>query len=99
MAKKTKRDCTLEESLNIIQKYIGPHGRILEFKNHKKYTKLENTFRFTVSAISVKFLSRLEKDRQVASVHFSPSMPPPGSGIDATTLRYKVYIEYHKKDE
>ena len=97
--RKIKRDCTLEESLEIINKYIGKYGDLLQFKNHKKYNKLENTFRFTMSALSITFLTKLGRDKQVASVHFIPAMPPPGSGMDATSLRYKIYVEYHRKDE
>jgi len=97
---KQLRDHTLEESYQIVQKHIKKHDRdILGFKNHRKYNKLKNTYRFTVNIISLNFLTSVMSDEEVASVYFSPSIPPPGTGFDGTSLRYKVYVEYHQKEE
>lgn len=90
------RDLTLEESKDIIAKHIEGKEELLQFKNHKKFNKLNNTFRFTINIISLDFLLGLMKDSAIANVHFNPSIPPPGTGMDGISLRYKVYIEYHK---
>lgn len=96
---KVLREYTLEESYKVIEKYLGKHREILDFKNHRKYNKLKNTYRFTVNIISLNFLTNLMNDEEVLSVHFSPSIPPPGTGFDGTSLRYKVYVEYPEKEE
>tara|TARA_R100001443_G_scaffold105839_1_gene115010 strand:+ start:12 stop:326 length:315 start_codon:yes stop_codon:yes gene_type:complete len=98
---KTLRDYTLEESHNVIVKHLGNEQsrRMLDFKNHRKYGKLKNTYRFTVNIISLNFLTSIMNEEEVASVHFSPSIPPPGTGFDGTSLRYKVYVEYHQKED
>tara|TARA_A100001015_G_scaffold321685_1_gene454098 strand:- start:11240 stop:11590 length:351 start_codon:yes stop_codon:yes gene_type:complete len=96
---KVFRDYTLEESYQVIDKHLGKHREILDFKNHRKYNKLKNTYRFTVNIISLNFLTNLMNDKEVVSVHFSPSIPPPGTGFDGTSLRYKVYVEYYEKEE
>ena len=96
---KKLRDCTIEESSEVIEKYLGAHRDILDFKNHRKYNKLKNTYRFTVNIISLNFLTSIMNDESVVSVLFSPSIPPPGTGFDGTSLRYKVYVEYYQKEE
>ena len=96
---KPKRDLTVTESNEIILKYLDGESEIIQFSNHRKYSKLNNTFRFTVNAISFKFLTRLMRDKNVSNIFFNPAMPPPGTGIDGASLRFKVYIEYHQKQE
>lgn len=87
-----------EESLSIIKKHIGTEeDSIMEFKNHRKHPLMPNTYRFTVSLISLDFLISLMEDEQVKNVFFNPSVPPPGTGIDGISLRYKIYIQYYEK--
>lgn len=92
------RDLTLEESHSILVKHIAGKEKLLQFKNHRKYTKLSNTFRFTVSIISLDFLITLMEDENIANVYFNPAIPPPGTGMDGVSLRYKIYVEYYKKE-
>lgn len=96
---KPKRDLTVTESNEIILKYLDGESEIIQFSNHRKYSKLNNTFRFTVNAISFRFLTRLMRDKSVSNIFFNPAMPPPGTGIDGASLRFKVYVEYHQKQE
>ena len=94
--KKTGRELTVEESLNILKKYVGREtNRLLNFKNHKKHSLDRNTFRFTLDLISLDFLISLIDDEAVKNVYFNPSVPPPGGSIDSISLRYKVYVQYH----
>ena len=92
------RDLTLEESHETLIKHIEGKETLLQFKNHRKYTKLENTFRFTVSIISLDFLITLMEDKNIQNVYFNPAIPPPGTGMDGVSLRYKIYVEYYKKE-
>ena len=98
---KTLREYTIDESHDVIVKHLGTEQskNMLDFKNHRKYNKLKNTYRFTVKIISLNFLTSIMNDEEVASVHFSPSIPPPGTGFDGTSLRYKVYVEYYEKED
>ena len=98
---KILREYTDEESQSVIARHLGHEQskNMLDFKNHRKYNKLKNTYRFTVNIISLNFLTSIMNDEEVASVHFSPSIPPPGTGFDGTSLRYKVYVEYHEKED
>ena len=96
---KTKRDLTLEESLQILEKYTKEKNYLLQFKNHRKFNRFKNTFRFTVSIISLDFLLSIMEDSAVANVFFNPSIPPPGTGMDGISLRYKIYVEYHQIEE
>ena len=34
-------------------------------------------------------------DKRIKNVYFNPSVPPPGSGVDGISMRYKIYIEYY----
>ena len=93
-----KRDLTLEESLKILTKHISEKDSILGFKNHRLHNLLPNTYRFTVDLISLDFLISIMEDDQVKNVYFNPSAPPPGSGIDGISWRYKVYVQYFQKE-
>ena len=95
--RKTKKELTLNESSSIISKYVKDENEILNFKNHRKHSLRDNTFRFTLDLISLEFLISLMEDENVKNVYFNPSMPPPGGSIDSISLRYKVYVEYHKR--
>ena len=97
--RKKKRDLTAEESLEILQKHISEKDKILGFKNHRSHNLLPNTYRFTVDLISLDFLISIMEDEHVENVYFNPSAPPPGSGIDGISWRYKVYVQYFMKEE
>ena len=85
------------ESREIITRNIDADASIImDFKNHKKHNILENTYRFTVSLISLDFLISLMEEEKVKNVYFNPSAPPPGTGIDGISLRYKVYVQYEE---
>lgn len=93
------RDLTHEESLDIIRRHILEEDNFLNFKNHRKHDLLPNTFRFTVDLISLDFLISLMEEEQVVNVYFNPSAPPPGASIDGISFRYKIYVQYEKKEE
>jgi len=89
---------TQEESLEIITRNISEDEmKIMDLKNHRSHKLLDNTFRFTVSIISLDFLISLMEEEQVMNVYFNPSAPPPGTGIDGISLRYKVYVQYYER--
>lgn len=98
-AKKTYRDLTEQESLELITSMLVDQHEILGFKNHRKHNLKENTFRFTLDLISLEFLIMLMEHELVKNVYFNPSMPPPGGAVDSISLRFKVYLEYNKKEE
>ncbi len=88
---------TKEESKEIIEKYLDPdQERIMDLRNHKKYTLAgnEKTFRFTVKLLSLEFLISLMEDEKIKNVYWNPSIPPPGGSIDSISMRYKVYVEF-----
>ncbi len=94
--RKKPKEKTLEQSLEIISKYIEVEGNeILNFKNHRKHRLRDNVFRFTVDLISLEFIISLMEDEEVKNVYWNTSVPPPGGSIDSISLRYKVYVEYH----
>ena len=93
------RDLTLDESLELIRRHIPEEDTFLKFKNHKKHPILDNTYRFTVDLISLDFLISLMEEENVANVYFNPSVPPPGTGIDGISLRYKIYVQYYQIEE
>lgn len=100
--RKHLRDLTIEESLEILEKYVSKQEKsLLQFKNHMKYSreKIKNTFRFTTVVMSVDFLSDLLADTQVKNVYYNAAVPPPGGSTDGTSLRYKIYIQYFQKEE
>lgn len=89
---------TKEESIEIIKKYLDPEQiRIMDLRNHKKYSLREDdkTFRFTVKLMSLDFLISLMEDKKIKNVYWNPSTPPPGGSIDSISMRYKVYVEYN----
>ena len=90
------RELTLEESYNIIVKHIDAEDKFLNFKNHKKYNQLHNTFRFTVDLVSLDFLVALMEEELVENVFFNPSAPPPGGALDGISMRYKIYVKYEE---
>lgn len=94
----TKTLITKEESLKIINKHISEDdSKIMDFKNHRSHNLMDNCYRFTVSIVSLDFLISLMEDEQVKNVFFNPSIPPPGSGIDGVSLRYKIYVQFYEK--
>lgn len=95
MAVKKTRELTIDESLEVVQKYIQNENEILKFKNHRKHDIRPNVYRFTVDLISLEFLIQLMEDEKVKNVYFNPSVPPPGGSVDSISLRYKIYVQYH----
>lgn len=90
-----KKEKTIEQSLEILKKYIELEGNeILNFKNHRKHHLRPNVYRFTVDLISLEFIISLMEDEEVKNVYWNPSTPPPGGSIDSISLRYKIYVEY-----
>ncbi len=92
--KTAKKELTEAQSLRILKKYVDKESDFLNFKNHKKFTPRNNTFRFTVDLISLEFLISIMEDAKVKNVYFNPSVPPPGGSIDSISMRYKIYVEY-----
>ena len=93
------RDLTEEESIEIIRRHIPEEDTFLEFKNHRKHNVLLNTYRFTITLISLEFMISLMEEPQVKNVYFNPSAPPPGGSLDGISLRYKVYVEYYQEED
>ncbi len=93
------REVTLDESYEIILKHIDVEDSFLNFKNHKKYEPIYNTFRFTVDLVSLDFLIALMEEELVSNVYFNPSAPPPGGSLDGISMRYKVYVQYEEVEE
>tara|TARA_R100000005_G_scaffold95998_1_gene80006 strand:- start:62 stop:361 length:300 start_codon:yes stop_codon:yes gene_type:complete len=96
MAARKTRELTIDESLKVLEKYIQNENEILNFKNHRKHDIRPNVFRFTVDLISLEFLIQLMEDDAVKNVYFNPSVPPPGGTVDSISLRYKIYVQYHR---
>ena len=96
MAAIKTRELTIDESLKVLEKYIQNENEILNFKNHRKHDIRPNVFRFTVDLISLEFLIQLMEDDAVKNVYFNPSVPPPGGTVDSISLRYKIYVQYHR---
>ena len=96
MPPRRKKEKTLDQSLEVISKYVEREGNdILNFKNHRKHALRPNVFRFTVDLISLEFIISLMEDDRVKNVYWNPSIPPPGGSIDSISLRYKIYVEYN----
>ena len=96
--KEEERTKTTSDSEDLIKEYLIEYEDIVDFRNHRKFTKLgkrENVYRFTVRLISLDFLQKVAKDKRVKNIMFSPSTPPPGGGADSISMRYKIYIEYY----
>lgn len=89
---------TVEKSHEIIMSHTGTQSSFMGINNHKKYLRMENTFRFTSNSISMNFLSSLNSDDRVSDVFFNPAMPPPGTGIDGASLRFKIYVQYNQAE-
>ena len=91
------RDLTLEEANEIIERHVPEEDVFMNYRNIRKHTLMDNSFRFTVDIISLDFLISLMEDEEVINVYFNPSAPPPGTGIDGISLRYKVYVQFEQK--
>ena len=89
----SKRELTLKESREIIDKYAEKDD-MLDLKNHRKYEGRSNTFRFTVNVLSLDFIISLMEEKSIKNVYWVASVPPPGGAVDSISLRYKVFIEH-----
>ncbi len=93
------RDITKEEAKEIIIQHVPEEDTFMNFRNVRKHSIMKNTYRFTVDIISLDFLISLMEDEEVVNVYFNPSVPPPGTGIDGISLRYKVYVQFEPIEE
>ena len=91
----SNKKISAEESEEIIKRYIESlDAGFLNFKNHKKYKRMKNTFSFTLRAMSIDLMSDLLADSRIKNVFYTPSAPPPGQGMDWISFRYRVYVQY-----
>lgn len=89
---------TEEESLELIESYLGDDLEIVDLQSHNHYKKFENRkkmYRFTIRLLSLDLLARLGNDKRVKNVYFASRHPHPGGGADSISLRHKVIVEYH----
>ena len=92
----SNKKISLEESEQIIKSYIDDlEVKFLNFRNHKKYKRMSNTFTFTLKAMSMDLMSDLLADDRIKNVFYAPSAPPPGQGMDGISFRYRVYVQYN----
>ena len=90
-----KKELTLEESLEVLEKYAADDV-MLQFKNHRKHDEKPNVFRFTISVLSLDFIISLMEDEKIKNVYWTASVAPPNaSAVDSITLRYRIFVEYH----
>ena len=98
---------TSEQSHRLLVEYVGSDRvKFVGFKNHKKVREgsplvpaeadgNNNFYVFTLKVLSQDFLNKVSNDKRVKNLFYAAAAPPPGGGMDATTFRYKVYIEYY----
>ena len=87
-------ETTIEEAMEVIASYIPEGDSFMNFRNLRKHSIMTNTYRFTVDIVSLDFLISLMEDEKILNVYFNPSIPPPGTGIDGISLRYKIYVQF-----
>tara|TARA_B100000214_G_scaffold375219_1_gene360635 strand:- start:2493 stop:2789 length:297 start_codon:yes stop_codon:yes gene_type:complete len=94
------RSITEEESKNLLKDIMGDYLNELgiNWDNHKRVPKKDDTFRITAEALSLPALIHLSEHKNVRNVYFHPSVSPPGKG-DVISMRYRVYIEYKKIED
>ena len=96
--RRRKKKVTTEESLAILQEAFGDtdqfHG--INWNNHKKVEVkgLKDCYRVTIEILSIDSVLRLMEHDRVKNVYWHPSYAPPGAGVDAIALRYRLYVEY-----
>lgn len=87
-----------EESLELIESYLGDDLEMVDLQSHNHYKKFptrEKMYRFTIRLLSLDLLARLGNDKRVKNVYFASRHPHPGGGADSISLRHKVIVEYH----
>lgn len=92
------------DAMNIVLKYTKGQEKILNLKNFRKVTRFQgqkpvNMYKFTVDLLLIELIFDLNSDEHVETVMWNASMPPPGSGIDGVSMRYKVYIQFKEPAE
>ena len=95
------RSITEKESKKLLKEIMGDYLEELgiNWDNHKRMPRKEDTFRITAEALSLPALIHLSEHEFVRNVYFHPSVSPPGKG-DVISMRYRIYIQYRKvKDE
>ncbi len=85
---------TIEKAKEIVMSYIPAEDSFMNFRNLREHSIMNNTYRFTVDIVSLDFLISLMEDESILNVYFNPSVPPPGTGIDGISLRYKIYVQF-----
>ena len=96
--KEEEKISSAEESLSLIESYLGDDISIVDLQSHRPYKKFKNReklFQFTIRLLSLDLLARLGNDKRVKNVYFASRHPHPGGGADPISLRHKVIIEYH----
>tara|TARA_Y100000592_G_scaffold101148_1_gene186026 strand:+ start:9965 stop:10285 length:321 start_codon:yes stop_codon:yes gene_type:complete len=67
----------------------------INWENHKKVSMGDkNCYRVTIEILSIDSILKLMEHDRVKNVFWHPSYSPPGAGVDAIALRYRLYVEY-----
>tara|TARA_B100001250_G_scaffold340917_1_gene308724 strand:+ start:147 stop:458 length:312 start_codon:yes stop_codon:yes gene_type:complete len=99
--KKTTREITREESLEILRP-LAEKEEFINFSGHRKFPHKnfgDNVYRFTINIMSLDLLISVMEHEQVENVFFTPSSPATGQGMDSISMIYKVYVKYHPVEE
>jgi len=95
---KTTRKITAAQSLRILKAAFKGKDKFLgiNWNNHRRDDRLDlsNCYRITIAVLSLETIISLMEHERVKNVYFHPSYAPPGAGVDAIALRYKLYVEY-----
>lgn len=89
---------SIEDSFDLIKKYVGEDYEIMDLAAHsayKKFSNKKNVYQFSVKLMSLSLLADLGKDERVKNVYFVSRHSHPGGGADTISLRHKIIIEYH----
>ena len=96
--RRRKVKITTAQSLKILKEaFRGTdkfHG--INWENHRKadLKGLDNCYRITIEILSIDSILKLMEHDRVKNVFWHPSYSPPGAGVDAIALRYRLYVEY-----
>ena len=92
-----RKKVTSAESLAILKgAFKGTdkfHG--INWENHRKVNLNGlDCYRVTIEILSIDSILRLMEHDRVKNVFWHASYSPPGAGVDAIALRYRLYVEY-----
>jgi hypothetical protein len=88
---------TDKESLAILKSAFGASAKFhgINWENHRKVNLNGlDCYRVTIEILSIDSILRLMEHDRVKNVYWHPSYSPPGAGVDAIALRYRLYVEY-----